>query len=226
MSIEAGQGEGGGLSGWRGWHLRYPSAWYHALRFPKIIQHLHSLICKVSIAHMDANVSESEPTTIGGSVPAYSDGMGKVQRLEVVCADAATMDVLASRIADGESLSAVCRVWGVPHGGMMLWLMKDEKRMRIYMNALNAAAFREIEEAKDIADASGDAKLQVDTRWKRAKHHAPLIYGDKDAGAGGGGITVIVQRGGGHSSDAQGNGTEPPIVVSADGRNLTISQGD
>jgi hypothetical protein len=150
-----------------------------------------------------------------------------------------TLEELFQRMADGETLYEVCRAWDVPTGRVLTWLMADEKRHAMYLRALEVAAHGLVAQTVEIADeqpgqtASGGtdagavahAKLRIETRFKVAAAHAKQMYGGKDVG--GGGITVVVNRG--HKSGDSTDGTDPPppgiengIRVSADGRTLTV----
>jgi hypothetical protein len=150
-----------------------------------------------------------------------------------------TLEELFQRMADGETLYEVCGAWDVPTGRVLTWLMADEKRHAMYLRALEVAAHGLVAQTVEIADeqpgqtASGGtdagavahAKLRIETRFRVAAAHAKQMYGGKDVG--GGGITVVVNRGG--RKDDAGDGTEPPpgalesgISVSADGRTLTV----
>lgn len=150
-----------------------------------------------------------------------------------------TLEELFQRMADGETLYEVCQAWDVPTGRVLTWLMADEKRHAMYLRALEVAAHGLVAQTVEIADeqpgmtASGGtdagavahAKLRIETRFRVAAAHAKQMYGGKDVG--GGGITVVVNRGG--RKDDAGDGTDPPpgvlesgISVSADGRTLTV----
>lgn len=175
------------------------------------------------------------------------DGMGELRNdriaryLEKIHPDVAdaTLEELFQRMADGETMYDVCRAWDVPTGRVLTWLMADEKRHAMYLRALEVAAHGLVAEAVGIADepanmlASGatdagavaHAKLRIETRFKVAAAHAKQMYGGKDVG--GGGITVVVNRGSKATETA--DGTDPPalgndsgIRVSPDGRTLTV----
>ena len=110
-----------------------------------------------------------------------------MERFEIMTGEESgrTLEELPQRLADGESLREVCRGWGVPYVRMLLWLMEDEGRFGVYQRALRASAFREVEEAKDEADGAtegdvGARKLRVDVRFRRAKFHAPEVYGERE----------------------------------------------
>jgi len=179
---------------------------------------------------------------------AYSRVMGELKNdriaryLEKIHPDMAdwTLEELFQRMADGETLYEVCSAWDVPTGRVLTWLMADEKRHAMYLRALEVAAHGLVAEAVGIADepanvlASGatdagavaHAKLRIETRFRVAQAHAKQMYGGKDVG--GGGITVVVNRGGSRNPGAD-DGTDPPpgalengISVSADGRTLTV----
>ena len=125
----------------------------------------------------------------------------RLARLEAVCADPNTPDVIFMRITEGETLREIARAWNVPVGRLLLWIMDDEERYALYKRALEVQAHERVSEAVDIADNAlpttegiSHAKLRVDTRFKVAKHHAPAMYGDKSQG-GGNRVVVVVNRG-------------------------------
>ena len=107
------------------------------------------------------------------------DRRSPMARFEVFEASAGSMDELAQRVANGEGLRAICKSKGLPHGRVMMWLMGDEARWKVYLNALAASGPFEMEEAKLIADESEDARLRVSVRERRAEAHTPAIYGKK-----------------------------------------------
>lgn len=94
-----------------------------------------------------------------------------------------------------EGLPAICASWDVPYGRVLTWLMASEERYRVYLRALEVMAHAEIGEALAIADAEpgrkedgtidsgsvGHAKLRVETRFRRAKYHAPAVYAERVA---------------------------------------------
>lgn len=109
----------------------------------------------------------------------------------------ATLDEMSQRMCDGEGLPAICREWDVPYGRVMTWLMADQERYERYERALEVMAHREVDEALAIADRVGDkdevpaAKLQVETRFKRARHHAREKYGEASEVRVSGSVSLI-----------------------------------
>lgn len=118
------------------------------------------------------------------------------ERFEALVVDeAALLDELGQRMAGGESLSGMCRAMDVPYSRVWYWLVADVKRYEVYVRALEAQAHGEVAMAKEVADGATPetvsvARLQVDTAFKRAKHHAPGMYGDKVVHESGGGALV------------------------------------
>ena len=115
-----------------------------------------------------------------------------------------TLEELFQRMSGGEGLSKLCQAWDVPYGRVLTWLMADVKRYEVYLRALEVGAHLEVQEAKEIADEvalepdperrevlRGAAKLRVETRFRRAKAHAPKLYGD-NAREGGGQMKVVL----------------------------------
>jgi hypothetical protein len=92
-----------------------------------------------------------------------------------------TLEELAVRVAEGESLADVCRAWDVPHGRFAGWIAADPARRDIYDGALRLRADAEAAEAVRIADKEGaentaHASLRVRVRqwaaskWDRARY--------------------------------------------------------
>lgn len=119
----------------------------------------------------------------------------KARLLELIGADreADTLDEMTQRMTgavavDGvrsyEGLPDICRAWDVPYGQVLQWLMKDADRYAIYLKALEVQAHSMVSETVRLADgASPDAvskaSLQINTRFRLAKHHAPTLYAEK-----------------------------------------------
>jgi hypothetical protein len=104
---------------------------------------------------------------------------------ELIAAEG-TLEELEQRLAEGETLQAVCLAWNVPRGRILSWLMADAKRYAAYERALEVAAHGFMAETVGIADAVEDkdevpaARLQVDTRFRLAEKHAPEKYGRRE----------------------------------------------
>lgn len=111
------------------------------------------------------------------------------------------LELLCQRLACGETLSDITRTMEVPYSKVMYWLMDDDARYEAYRRALVAQSRYEVDEALRIADdAAGEtepvaisaAKLRVETRFKRAKHHAPKEYGDAQQAAGLAAVKIVL----------------------------------
>lgn len=109
---------------------------------------------------------------------AVSDGLGVYERWRRAREDEAmTLGVIVQRLADGETLKAICRSSGWPHGKVLEWLADDEGRCGRYRRAKALGAESEVDRAQEVADGSGEPKLIVDTIFKRAEAHAQEVYG-------------------------------------------------
>ena len=100
----------------------------------------------------------------------------------------ATLDEIAQRIAEGEGLPLICKALDFPYSRVLGWLMADAGRYAVYQRALEIAAHALVAEAVPLADGAAETKgavskatLQVNTRFKVAKHHAAKLYGESDA---------------------------------------------
>ena len=78
--------------------------------------------------------------------------LGRIERLEVVCADPEVMGVVCQRVADGESLKGVGRSWELPVGRFVEWVMADAGRRGQYEAALRIRADELAHEALEVAD--------------------------------------------------------------------------
>ena len=125
------------------------------------------------------------------SMPVRVDRVARY--VELIGREAETLEEIGQRMAEGEGLPAICRSWDVPYGRVLGWLMADAERYAVYCRALEVAAHGLVAEAVPLADeaaslvaegakpAAVTAKaLQVDTRFRVAKHHAAKMYGEVD----------------------------------------------
>jgi hypothetical protein len=96
-------------------------------------------------------------------------------------------DTICERIADGESLRAICASEGMPnHRDVTRWLSTRPEILPQYARAREAQADHEFDEIKAIADLASPedvqvARLRIDTRKWRAGKLRPKVYGDKVA---------------------------------------------
>ena len=118
---------------------------------------------------------------MGDSLPSevvpVSDGLGPMARWSRDVGAAETMGVIVQRLADGETLKAVCRSRGWPHGKVLEWLADDEDRCGRYRRAKALGSEAEVDRAQEVADGSDEPKLIVDTIFRSAEAHAPDVYG-------------------------------------------------
>ena len=90
-----------------------------------------------------------------------------------------TLGVIVQRLADGETLKAVCQSRGWPHGKVFEWIAEDEERTRAWRAAKVAGAHADVDLARAIALGSEDAGLAVNTLWRGAEANAPEVFGKK-----------------------------------------------
>ena len=96
---------------------------------------------------------------------------------------AAVAQILCDRLAEGESLRAICSDPAMPtKKAVMLWLASKPPFLRQYEIARMAQADALFELMQEIADSGENvphARLRVDTlKWRLARM-APKKYGDK-----------------------------------------------
>lgn len=97
--------------------------------------------------------------------------------------DQKLFDRICERIAEGESLRAICKTKDYPVQRTVLrWVAKDEKLAAQYAEAQNMRAEHYFDEIIDIADKGTDpakTRVQVDARkWVLARMN-PKKYGDR-----------------------------------------------
>ena len=90
-----------------------------------------------------------------------------------------TLSMILQRLADGETLKAVCQSRGWPHGKVFEWIAEDEDRTRRWRAAKRAGAHADVYLARAIALGSDDAGLAVQTLWRGAEANAPDTFGKK-----------------------------------------------
>ena len=96
-------------------------------------------------------------------------------------------DRICVRIAEGESLRAICEEPDMPaRVNVIGWLEKDEALRNQYARARELQADHEFDEIKVIADLADAedvqvARLRIDARKWRAGKLRPKVYGDKVA---------------------------------------------
>lgn len=108
---------------------------------------------------------------------------------------------ILERIANGESLAAVCRSEGMPRQSAVYeWLIRHPEFAEAYARAREDQADTLADEIIDIADTSaqGDeqrAKLRVDARKWIAAKLKPKKYGEKIQTEHSGGVKVLTVSG-------------------------------
>lgn len=121
----------------------------------------------------------------------------------------ALFDRICERMAEGESLRAICKGKDMPAKRTVLrWVAADEKLAAQYAEAQQMRAEHYFDEIIDIADSKSDpqkTRVQIDARkWVLARMN-PKKYGDKFTqeltGDGGGPLVVEIVRHG-DKSDA------------------------
>lgn len=127
-----------------------------------------------------------------------SDGMNKLQRLEIIKADPFSFEIVIQRVIDGESLKSIAKSWGLPITRFIKWISDDEKRLAEYEGALRIRADELVHEALITAETGEDVardKLVIDTGLKVAAMWDKQKYGNEKA-VGGAGINIIINRSG------------------------------
>lgn len=134
-----------------------------------------------------------------------SDGMNKLQRLEIIKADPFSFEIVIQRVIDGESLKSIAKSWGLPITRFIKWISDDEKRLAEYEGALRIRAdelvYEAVERAEGVVGPDGELsevardKLVIDTNLKVAAMWDKQKYGGEKT-TGGAGINIIINRSG------------------------------
>ena len=114
------------------------------------------------------------------SAPIKADRIARY--LERIEAERDTMEELAVRIAEGESLKAICATWNIPLGRFAGWIASDPRRQDIYDGAKRLRADAVADELIAIADDGGadvaHAALRSKVRQWAASKWDRGRYGD------------------------------------------------
>jgi len=117
------------------------------------------------------------------STPIKSDRIARYAAL--IERERETLEEFAVRIAEGESLAAICKAWDVPAGRLGAWIASDQRRQDIYEGARKLKADALADEMLEIADREGDdvqqkaleirARQWVAARWDRARYGDAVV---------------------------------------------------
>lgn len=111
-------------------------------------------------------------------------------------------DTICVRMAEGESLRAICKTVGMPNKRTVLrWIEKDDGIKLQYAEAQNLRAEHYFDQIIDIADSKADpqkTRVQIDARkWVLARMN-PKKYGDRvtneHIGGDGNPISMLLQH--------------------------------
>jgi len=117
--------------------------------------------------------------------------MGKVatdrvaRYLAVIERERETLEELAVRVAEGESLAAVCKSWDIPAGRFGAWIASDPRRRDIYEGARQLRADALSDEVLEIADEKGEdhqrdalrirARQWAASKWDRGRYGDSVV---------------------------------------------------
>ena len=138
-------------------------------------------------------MTQPEAQALQASQPTAPDTVGSAGRPSEY--SAAVADYICARLADGETLTAICRTRGLPtRQTVHRWRMRNEAFDDQYMRAREIGMEAMSDDMLAIADddtldtlpdgspnhaSVGRARLQVDTRKFLLGKLAPRIYGDR-----------------------------------------------
>lgn len=106
-------------------------------------------------------------------------------------------DAICERLAEGESLRAICTDDDMPARRTVLdWLEKDEDFRAKYARAREAQADAMDDRILQVADAAtpenaAAARVKIDAYKWRASKLKPKVYGDKQQVEHSGGVSVV-----------------------------------
>lgn len=111
-------------------------------------------------------------------------------------------DRICDRMAEGESLIAICKTVGMPNKRTVLrWIEKDDKLRLQYSEAQNLRAEHYFDQIIDIADSKADpqkTRVQIDARKWVLTRMNPKKYGDRmtneHVGGDGNPISMLLQH--------------------------------
>ena len=124
-------------------------------------------------------------------------GIAKLSVLAEEIGEDGILAMVATRVAEGETLYEIARSQAIPYGVLWKWL-NVESRMAEYEAALEAKADLEAHRALELADNATPedvavARLRVDTRLKLVGKWSKGRYGDGSGVVGSiGGITIVI----------------------------------
>lgn len=130
-----------------------------------------------------------------------TDGWTRLDEMIATHGDDGTLALIATRMAEGESMKEIALSCGMTVTVIRRWLEDDEKRMEEVALARRCFAeelvYEGLREARDAdIETVGLGKYRTDTFLKMAGKLDRGTWGEKAENGGGGGITVVVQRGG------------------------------
>lgn len=129
-----------------------------------------------------------------------TDGWTRLDEMIATHGDDGTLALIATRMAEGESMKEIALSCGMTTTVMRRWLEDDEKRMEEVALARRCFAeelvYEGLREARDAnIETVGLGKYRTETFLKMAGKLDRGTWGEKAENGGGGGITVVVQRG-------------------------------
>jgi len=112
------------------------------------------------------------------SAPVRADRLARYT--ELIERERETLEELAVRVAEGESLWEICEEWAVPYGRFAGWIAADPRRQDIYDGARSIRADALADEIVEIADDETidhqkaavriKARQWVATKWGRERY--------------------------------------------------------
>lgn len=130
-------------------------------------------------------------------------------------AESATLEEMAQRVAEGETLAEVCAAWDVPYGRVRAWISADPRRLELYQAAQSFYADALAMETIAIADGGGGDTAHAALRNRARQWLAGKLdrarYGDSVVVQHQGETVVRLTFGGGMA----GVGEQPALVGSS-----------
>lgn len=130
------------------------------------------------------------------SLPALGFDPGPLARLEEITNLPNTMEVIAQRVADGQTVKEIAKAWEVPFGKLMLWIESDDARSKLYWAASAWDAHARIQDGGKLADDAAleevpKVKMQLGQRQWAVERLFKDRYAPRAEHTGAGGAPLI-----------------------------------
>lgn len=141
-------------------------------------------------------------------------------RFEDIKSHPNTPHIIVQRVADGESLKDIAKAWGLPYKRFLAWVAANGELSDQCKRIRELAGIELRMDGMEILDEANPEDISV--RKEQAAYRERLsrdlnkpLFGTKDYGPAGGGITVVVDRSCGGAIAIQAGGAS--VLIPAAG---------